>query len=43
MREHPNDEGKRVTHETIYCSLLIQTRRVLKKELLVHLRSTWAT
>ncbi|MFT7494756.1 MAG: hypothetical protein ACI9RO_002212, partial [Alteromonas macleodii] len=22
MREYPNDEGKRVKHETIYCSLL---------------------
>ena len=42
MREHPNDEGKRVSHETIYRSLFIQTRGVLKKELLAHLRSTRA-
>jgi IS30 family transposase len=42
MREHPNDEGKRVSHETIYRSLFIQTRGVLKKELLVHLRATRA-
>jgi hypothetical protein len=26
MREHPNDEGKRISHETIYRSLFIQTR-----------------
>jgi IS30 family transposase len=42
MREHPDDEGKRVSHETIYRSLFIQTRGVLKKELLAHLRSTRA-
>jgi IS30 family transposase len=42
MREHPNDEGKRVSHETIYRSLFIQTRGVLKKELLAHLRATRA-
>ena len=40
MREHPDDEGKRVSHETIYRSLFIQTRGVLKKELLAHLRAT---
>jgi len=40
MREHPSDENKRVSHETIYRSLFIQTRGVLKKELLVHLRAT---
>ena len=40
MRKHPNDEGKRVSHETIYRSLFIQTRGVLKKELLMHLRAT---
>ena len=39
MREHPDDEGKRVSHETIYRSLFIQTRGVLKKELLAHLRA----
>lgn len=41
-REHPDDEGARVSHETIYRSLFIQARGVLKKELLVHLRSTRA-
>jgi len=40
MREHPDEEGKRVSHETIYRSLFIQTRGVLKKELLTHLRAT---
>jgi IS30 family transposase len=28
-----------VSHETIYCSLFVQARGVLKKELLLHLRS----
>ncbi|MBL4599386.1 MAG: IS30 family transposase, partial [Rhizobiaceae bacterium] len=40
MREHPNEEGRRVSHETIYRSLFIQTRGVLKKQLLAHLRAT---
>ena len=40
MREHPDDEHKRVSHETIYRSLFIQTRGVLKKELQAHLRSS---
>ncbi len=40
MREHPDDEHKRVSHETIYRSLFIQTRGVLKKELLALLRAT---
>ena len=39
-REHPDDEHARVSHETIYRSLFIQTRGVLKKELLAHLRAT---
>ena len=39
MREHPDEEGQRVSHETIYRSLFIQTRGVLKKELLAHLRA----
>jgi IS30 family transposase len=38
-REHPGDESKRVSHETIYRSLFIQARGVLKKELLQYLRS----
>lgn len=38
-RTHPEDESKQVSHETIYRSLFIQTRGVLKKELLQYLRS----
>jgi IS30 family transposase len=37
--EYPSDESMRVSHETIYRSLFIQARGVLKKELLDHLRS----
>src|SRR5258708_15906591 len=36
---YPDDESMRVSHETIYRSLFIQARGVLKKELLGHLRS----
>ena len=35
----PEDLTMRVSHETIYRSLFIQTRGVLKKELIKHLRS----
>ena len=35
----PDDKSMRVSHETIYRSLFIQARGVLKKELLSHLRS----
>ena len=35
----PEDEQGRVSHETIYKSLYIQARGVLKKELLAHLRA----
>ena len=38
-RTHPEDETYYVSHETIYRSLFVQTRGVLKKELLSHLRS----
>ncbi len=38
-RTHPEDEYYRVSHETIYRSLFVQARGVLKKELLGHLRS----
>jgi IS30 family transposase len=38
-RTHPGDESKHVSHETIYRSLFIQARGVLKKELLQYLRS----
>jgi IS30 family transposase len=41
-REYPDDEDMRVSHETIYRSLFIQSRGVLKKELLAHLRATRA-
>jgi len=41
-RTHPDDENARVSHETIHRSLFIQTRGVLKKELLAHLRATRA-
>jgi IS30 family transposase len=34
----PHDRAMRVSHETIYRSLFIQARNVLKKELLGHLR-----
>ena len=38
-RAHPDDESCHVSHETIYRSLFVQARGVLKKELLSHLRS----
>ena len=38
-RSHPEDEAYHVSHETIYRSLFVQARGVLKKELLCHLRS----
>ncbi len=38
-RAHPRDEANQVSHETIYRSLFVQARGVLKKELLQHLRS----
>jgi IS30 family transposase len=37
--QYPQDESLRVSHETIYRSLFIQARGVLKKELIGHLRS----
>jgi transposase, IS30 family len=37
-REFPADEGMQLSHETIYRSLFVQTRGVLKKELMAHLR-----
>ena len=36
---YPDDEGLRVSHETIYRRLFVQTRGLLRKELLNHLRS----
>jgi IS30 family transposase len=38
-REYPEDETLHVSHETIYRSLYIQSRGVLKKELMKHLRT----
>src|SRR5271163_4786264 len=38
-RRYPNNESMRVSLETIYRSLFIQARGVLKKELVQHLRS----
>ncbi len=39
-RRYPSNESMRVSHETIYRSLFIQARGVLKKELVQHLRSS---
>ena len=39
QRAHPGREAYQVSHETIYRSLFVQARGVLKKELLQHLRS----
>jgi IS30 family transposase len=38
-RTHPENEARRVSHETIYRSLYVQARGVLKLELMEHLRS----
>ena len=38
-RQFPADQGMQVSHEAIYRSLFIQTRGVLKKQLLTHLRT----
>lgn len=38
-RTYPGDEAYQVSHETIYRSLFVQARGVLKKELQAHLRS----
>jgi IS30 family transposase len=38
-RAHPEEEHCHVSHETIYRSLFVQARGVLKKELIQHLRS----
>lgn len=38
-RQYPDDETMQVSHETIYKSLFIQARGVLKKELIRHLRT----
>jgi len=41
-RTYPDGENDQVSHETIYRSLFIQARGVLKKELFQHLRRTRA-
>ena len=38
-RPHPREETYQVSHETIYRSLFVQARGVLKKELMQYLRS----
>src|ERR1700758_4597083 len=38
-RQLPADHGMQVSHETIYRSLFLQTRGVLKKPLMAHLRT----
>lgn len=38
-RTYPDDESLRVSHETIYKSLFIQTRGIFRKELRKHLRT----
>ncbi len=38
-RQYSSNESIRVSHETIYRSLFIQARGVLRKELIQHLRS----
>jgi IS30 family transposase len=37
--QYPGDENMQISHETIYKSLFIQARGVLKKELIKHLRT----
>lgn len=39
LKAYPRDQSMRVSHETIYRSLFIQSRGVLKKQLQEHLRS----
>src|SRR5450631_253366 len=38
-QSYPDDESKRVSHETIYRTLFLQARGALKQELVRHLRS----
>jgi IS30 family transposase len=39
VRDYPTDHSMRVSHETIYRTLFVQTRGALKRELTAHLRS----
>jgi IS30 family transposase len=41
-RSYPEDKARQVSHETIYKSLFVQARGVLKKELMAHLRAAGA-
>jgi IS30 family transposase len=41
--QYADDESMRVSHETVYRSLFIQARGVLKKELMDQLRSSAAS
>jgi IS30 family transposase len=38
-RQFAADQGMQISHETIYRSLFVQTRGVLKKQLMAHLRT----
>jgi IS30 family transposase len=38
-KQYPDEEALRISHETIYRTLFVQTRGALKRELLAHLRS----
>jgi len=42
-RAYPDDEAMRISHETIYLSLFVQTRGALRRELTAHLRSGHVT
>jgi IS30 family transposase len=41
--DHPDDEGMRISHETIYRSLYVQSRGELRRQLTANLRSGRAT
>ena len=43
MEEFPDDPEMRVSHETIYLSLFVQSRGALRKELTRYLRSGHST
>src|SRR5205085_5163178 len=38
-RDHPDDHSMRISHETIYLSLFVQSRGALRRELAACLRS----
>jgi IS30 family transposase len=43
VTEYPDDPAMRISHETLYKSLYIQARGVLKKQLIAHLRRAHRT